>query len=123
MNMQWILLPIFTLTLVGCGNTPKPMTGAINLSDSVQTETDERETEEEDDEKLNHSIKSALSDKDNLSPKAKQIRIIIANGTVTLRGLVKDNQEKSQIEDVVHDVDGVEKVDNQLDVQDIEIGS
>lgn len=115
MKTQWILLPLLTMGLVACGgHTPK----AMSLGNTTQTSDTNT-----NDEMLNQNIKSALNNKEDLSPNAKQIRIIIANGTVTLRGLVKDNQEKSQIEDVVYHVDGVKKVDNQLDVQDIEIGS
>ena len=67
-------------------------------------------------------MRRALIKEEGLSTNAKNIRVIANNGTVTLRGIVDNNQEKQRIEDAVKTVDGVKKIDNQLDVKNIQMG-
>jgi hyperosmotically inducible protein len=55
--------------------------------------------------------------KDEHSLAAKNIKIITLNGTVTLRGVVRTDQEKSDIEIRARQTPGVTKVDNQLEVK------
>jgi hyperosmotically inducible periplasmic protein len=59
--------------------------------------------------------KSLVANK-GLSMDAKNVKIITRDGNVTLRGVVKDDQEKQTIQDEAQRVQGVKNVENQLDV-------
>jgi osmotically-inducible protein OsmY len=52
-----------------------------------------------------------------LSTTAKNIKVITANGQVTLRGPVKTPQEKAKIDKLAKSAAGGAKIDNQLDVK------
>ncbi len=52
-----------------------------------------------------------------MSVNAKNCKIVTQDGKVTLRGPVKDQSEKDDIGRIATDVAGVDKVDNQLDIQ------
>jgi osmotically-inducible protein OsmY len=65
---------------------------------------------------MTRRIRSALTDNDQLSSSAKNIKVITANGRVTLRGPVNSEQEREQIANLVKQM-GVTTVDNQLEVK------
>jgi hypothetical protein len=52
-----------------------------------------------------------------LSLNAHNVKIITQGGNVTLRGPVKNEEEKKRIEEIASGVAGVEQVDNELEVQ------
>ena len=54
---------------------------------------------------------------DELSTTAKNIKVITANGQVTLRGPVKTAQEKEKIDQVAKSAAGGAQIVNQLDVK------
>jgi len=54
---------------------------------------------------------------DQLSMTVKNIKIITANGQVTLRGPVKTAQEKSTIDQLARSAASGAKIENQLDVK------
>jgi osmotically-inducible protein OsmY len=68
----------------------------------------------EADRGLTASIRQIVT-QDQFSTDAKNIKIITENGKVTLRGPVKDAQERQAIESAVKKVSGVSAVDNQLE--------
>lgn len=51
-----------------------------------------------------------------MSVNAQNSKIVTTNGKVTLRGPVKDQDEKDQIGKIAADVAGAENVDNQLEI-------
>ena len=53
---------------------------------------------------------------DTLSMTAKNVKIITANSVVTLRGPVKSDQEKASVVAIAQHVDGVKRVENQLEI-------
>ena len=53
-----------------------------------------------------------------LSTTAKNVKIITINGVVTLRGPVKNPQEKGMIEAKAQQIAGVDKVDSQLEIME-----
>jgi hyperosmotically inducible protein len=59
--------------------------------------------------------KAVVADKD-LSTNAHNVKIITANGVVTLRGPVKSAAEKANIGAVAQHVAGVTRVDNQIEI-------
>lgn len=71
----------------------------------------------EADRMTTQQIRKALVKDSDLSMVAKNVKIITANGTVTLRGVVKTEQEKNDIAAKAKQVAGVTQVNNQLEVK------
>lgn len=69
------------------------------------------------DRKLLAAVRRAIVKDKSLSTTAHNVKIMTANGAVTLRGPVKTDDEKSKIDALVKQIDGVTNVDNQLDVK------
>ncbi|QWT21436.1 BON domain-containing protein [Bacillus sp. NP157] len=67
--------------------------------------------------KVAAAVRKAIVGDDSLSTMAHNVKLIAANGTVTLRGPVKDVAEKSRIEQLAKGTPGVTTVDNQLDIK------
>jgi len=59
--------------------------------------------------------KSVMADK-GLSTNAHNVKIITVNGVVTLRGPVKNTQEKASIAAKAQHAAGVTRVDNQIEI-------
>lgn len=70
----------------------------------------------EADRTVTQRIRQGVVDSDSLSVNGKNVKIITVDGVVTLRGPVKSDQEKSQIAAIARGVDGVKRVDNQLEI-------
>jgi osmotically-inducible protein OsmY len=66
---------------------------------------------------LTRKIRKAVVDDSSLSVLAHNIKIISANGNVTLRGTVKTQSEKAAIANKAQTIAGADKVDNQLEVE------
>ncbi len=62
------------------------------------------------------AVRSAIVDDKNLSMAAHNVKIMVANGAVTLRGPVKSSVEKSRVEEITRTVAGVKSIDNRLDI-------
>jgi hypothetical protein len=69
------------------------------------------------DRALTQQIRKAVVADKSLSTMAKNIKIITADGVVTLRGPVKNSHEKETIEAKAQQLAGVNKIDNQLEVK------
>ncbi len=82
--------------------------------DSGQTADQQKETKE--DRTLSQQIRKAVMDDKSLSTYAHNIKIISQNGTVTLRGPVRSEEEKAAIEAKAKSVAGVTAVNNELSV-------
>jgi osmotically-inducible protein OsmY len=65
---------------------------------------------------ITQNIRKAVVDDDGLSTTAKNVKIVTANGVVTLRGPVKSAAEKASIEAKARKVAPEAKVQNQLEV-------
>ena len=83
------------------GNTLTPMDQA-NGSDA------DRETTAQ--------IRRAVVADSKLSMNAENVKIITIGGVVTLRGPVKNNDEKTEIADKARQASGVRSVDNELEI-------
>jgi len=66
---------------------------------------------------LTQQIRKAIMADKSLSTNAKNIKIITANGRVTLRGPVNTPQEKATIEAKAQHIAGVTNVESQLEVR------
>jgi len=84
---------------------------------SGETKTSGDQSNSPDDLKTTQAIRKALMKDSSLSMTAKNIKIITADGQVTLRGPVKSADEKSRIDQLAKTSAGKAKIDNQLEVE------
>lgn len=67
--------------------------------------------------KLAAAVRRAIVKDKSLSISAHNVKLVAANGVVTLRGPVKNAEEKTKIEADAKGVAGVKTVNNELDVK------
>jgi osmotically-inducible protein OsmY len=95
-----------------------PDNTATNERDrSGETQTSGDQSNSSSDLKITQAIRQALMKDGELSMTAKNIKIITANGQVTLRGPVKTVQEKSKIDQLAKSAASGARIQNQLDVK------
>ena len=70
-----------------------------------------------EDIKLTQAIRHAVMKDKSLTMTAKNVKIITADGKVTLRGPVNTAEEKTKINDLAKAAAGTVPVDNQLEVK------
>jgi hyperosmotically inducible protein len=96
----------------------KPDNTKTNERDrSVEAKTSGDQSNSSTDLKVTQAIRQALMKDGELSTTAKNIKVITANGQVTLRGPVKTAQEKAKIDQIAKSAAGGAQIDNQLDVK------
>ena len=66
---------------------------------------------------ITQAIRRGLMKDDNLSSDAKNIKVITANGQVTLRGPVNNAREKTKVEQIAKSAAGDAQIVDQLDVK------
>ena len=97
----------------------KPDNTAINERDrSSDTQTSGDQSNSPADLKITQAIRQALMKDGELSTTAKNIKVITANGQVTLRGPVKTAQEKAKIDRIARSAAGGAQIADQLDVKE-----
>ena len=84
---------------------------------SGETKTSGDQSNSSADLKITQAIRQALMKDRELSTTAKNIKVITANGQVTLRGPVKTAQEKAKIDQLAKSAAGGTQIDNQLDIK------
>ena len=98
--------------------TTKPDNTATNERDrSGETQTSGDQSNSSADLKVTQAIRQALMRDDTLSTTAKNIKVITENGQVTLRGPVKNAQEKTKVSQLAKSAAGGAHVVDQLDVK------
>ena len=112
-------LSAFSLAaLAGDDEKTKPDNAATNERDrSGETKTSGDQSNSSADLKITQAIWQALMKDSELSTTAKNIKIITANGQVTLRGPVKTAQEKTKVDQIARSAAGGAQIDDQLDVK------
>jgi len=96
----------------------KPDNTATNERDrSSETQTSGDQSNSKDDVNTTAAIRRAVVKDDSLSATAKNVKIITANGLVTLRGPVKNDAEKAKIAELAQSAAGNAKINNQLEVK------
>jgi hypothetical protein len=68
------------------------------------------------DMRITREIRQAIVDDDSLSTKAHNVKIITVDGVVTLRGPVDDATEQARIVSAARGVEGVKRIENQIEV-------
>ena len=120
--MKRILLALACLSAVSlvamAADDKKPDNTATNERDrSGETQTSGDQSNSSTDLKITQAIRQALMKDSELSMTAKNIKIITDNGQVTLRGPVKNAQEKAKIDQLARSAAGGAKIIDQLDVK------
>lgn len=100
---------------------PAANTAADNTGKNVRDRSDAAVTpfdqsENEADRTLTQRIRQAVVDDDSLSTNAKNVKIISQNGAVTLRGPVKNEEERKKVVAKAQQIAGEKNVDNQLEI-------
>ena len=131
--MKYTFLTLVVLTMAGCNEGKSAATNAppaptdsaavkrdnteVNVrdrTDAAKTPIDQNENRKDID--ITANIRKRVVDT-KMSVNAQNVKIITQDGKVTLRGPVKSEEEKTQIEQMAHEVAGAANVDNQLEVQ------
>lgn len=89
-------------------------TNVRDRNDATKTAGDQSESEA--DRTISQNIRQAVVADDSVSTNGKNVKIITIDGTVTLRGPVKSEQEKTNIGAKAQQIAGVKRVDNQLEI-------
>ena len=121
---------VLAFLVVGCSkteqsNTEQPSQPAVVAADNSgrnerdrndATKTAGDQAENEADRTISQNIRQAIGKDDSVSTNGKNAKIITVDGTVTLRGPVKSEQEKTNIGAKAQQIAGVKSVDNQLEI-------
>jgi hyperosmotically inducible periplasmic protein len=124
------LILILAFLVVGCSkddrskNDRPSQTAAVEADNSGRnvrdrsdaTKTPGDQSESEADRAISQDIRRAVVADDSVSTNGKNVKIITVDGTVTLRGPVQSEKEKTNIGAKAQQVAGVKKVDNQLEI-------
>jgi osmotically-inducible protein OsmY len=98
---------------------PAPDNTAVNRRDSdSNAKTPINQNENQRDINLVAEIRKQILDVDNLSVNARNAKVIVQDGKVTLRGPVSSEAERETIAKIATQVAGEGNVDNQLEVAD-----
>lgn len=100
------------------GEKPRePDNTKVNERDrDASTLTPMDQGESEADRTITQELRQAVVGSDALSMTAKNIKIITNGQVVTLRGPVKSEEEKAEIAAMARRIEGVKRVDNQLEI-------
>ena len=121
-HMKQITISLFCLSAFALSaiaqDTPAADNTRKNERDrSGETMTSGDQSNSPEDVKITADIRRAVIGDNSLSMTAKNVKIITANGTVTLRGPVKNDAEKTKIAELAQSAAGNAKIDNQLEVK------
>jgi hyperosmotically inducible periplasmic protein len=123
-----LLLVVSCLTFaVGCSKEPEGQT-STTMQDADNTARNEDQKapdalaatdqgQSEADIRITASIRESMTRDKSLSTNARNVKIITSAGNVTLRGPVKSEAEKNKIEAYAKIADGVDRVDNMLEIE------
>jgi hyperosmotically inducible periplasmic protein len=95
-----------------------PDNSAVNARDRAPgAMTAGEQSNAKSDVNLTREIRRAVMKDHSLSMLAHNVKIVTANGSVTLRGPVKTEKEKDVIASKAQQIAGADKVNNQLEVE------
>jgi hyperosmotically inducible periplasmic protein len=95
-----------------------PDNSAVNVRDRApRAMTAGQQSNAKSDVEITREIRRAVVTDHSLSMLAHNVKIVSANGSVTLRGAVKTEEEKTAIASKAQAIAGAGKVDDQLEVK------
>jgi hyperosmotically inducible periplasmic protein len=99
-------------------NPPQPDNTRVNKQDrAAGAVTADQQKENRSDRDLSQQIRKAVVGDKSLSTYAHNVKIVARNGTVTLKGPVRSDEEKKTIVTKAEEVAGAGKVTDQLTVK------
>jgi hyperosmotically inducible protein len=112
-------LSAFSLSVFGEDNsTPAADNSGRNVRDRHdETKTSGDQSNSKEDIDITAAIRRAVLNDKSLSMMAKNVKIITANGVVTLRGPVKSASEKAKVAQLASSAAGQAKIENQLEIK------
>jgi len=120
----WLLLAVLAggspLVYAQASNTGKTATPdadntRMNKADQKNTQpTAQNQSNEKADRELAAAVRKAIVRDKSLSTNAHNVKVIAKDGTVTLRGPVRSDDEKTKVSQLTRQVEGVSNVDDQL---------
>lgn len=120
-----ILTLLSAVALSLCGSAAEnPNVAADNSGKNVRdryqkTLTPGDQSEAQQDRKMTQMIRRAIMKEKSLSMTAKNVKIVTANGRVTLRGPVKTAEEKKKINALAQAAAGQTPVADQLEIKTV----
>jgi hyperosmotically inducible periplasmic protein len=97
---------------------PAPDNTKVNQRDKDESQpTADQQKDSRSDLEITKQIRRSIVSEKSLSTYAHNIKIIAQNGMVTLKGVVRSDEEKQSIEAKAAEIAGKEKVTNQLEVK------
>lgn len=115
--LSLLTAPVFAINPPKASPTPADNTAQNERDRSGKTKTSGDQSNSSEDIKITAAIRRAVVGDGSLSITAKNVKIITANGVVTLRGPVKTPAEKMQIAKLAKANAGKAKIENQLEVK------
>ena len=124
----WIAAALISMGTVSTGHAgdratteaeaqhPADDTGRNTRDRDGSTLTADEQSNDKGDVDITRRVRRAIVADDSLSTNAHNVKIITSGGVVTLRGPVASAEEKATVAAKANDIDGVGKVDNQLEV-------
>jgi hyperosmotically inducible periplasmic protein len=118
-TLSILCLSVFTLSAMAQDHSsPAADNSGRNVRDrSTETKTSGDQSNSSSDIKITAAIRRAVVHEDSLSMMAKNVKIITADGVVTLRGPVKNAAEKTKVGELAMANASQAKIDNQLEVK------
>jgi hyperosmotically inducible protein len=125
--MQFARTLFMSLALIVCGSalgvcqdpaSPPPDNTKVNERDRNPNQpTADQQKENRSDRDITQQIRKAIEKDKALSSDAHNVKIVTQNGTVTLKGPVRSEEEKKAVEAKAAEVAGQDKVTNQIEVK------
>jgi osmotically-inducible protein OsmY len=112
-----LCVSVFTLSAIAQDTAAADNTRKNERDRSGETTTSGDQSNSQEDVKITAAIRRAVVRDNSLSTTAKNVKIITANGMVTLRGPVKNDAEKTKIAELAQSAAGNAKINNQLEVK------
>ena len=117
-TVSLLCLSALAVSAIAQDGVPADNTAKNQRDRSGDTQTSGDQSNNSPDLKTTAAIRRAVMADDSLSMTAKNVKIITAGDTVTLRGPVNTAEEKTKIEQLAQSVASNVKIDNQLEVKD-----
>ena len=112
-----LCVSVFTLSATAQDTPAADNTKKNERDRSGKTTTSGDQSNSQEDVKITAAIRRAVVGDHSLSATAKNVKIITADGVVTLRGPVQNAAEKTKIAELAQAAAGNTKIDNQLEVK------
>ena len=110
------LVPLWAQQDSGSQQAPADNTKVNQRDRNPNEPTADQQKENATDRQLTQQIRRAIVKDKSLSTDAHNVKVITQNGSVTLKGPVKSEQEKQAIEAKAAEIAGAGKVTNELQV-------